>query len=119
MPSCRRCGEENADTARFCQSCGGQLSPGQQRETRKHVTVLKAEPRPRWGIELAIRTGVNTGEILVAGPAPGQSLALGNAMNIGARLQQAAAAGEILLSESTWRLAHHAVPTEPIQPLLV
>jgi hypothetical protein len=88
-------------------------------EMSQELALLNEELWARWGIELAIRTGVNTGEILVAGPAPGQSLALGNAMNIGARLQQAAAAGEILLSESTWGLAHHAVPTEPIQPLRV
>lgn len=88
-------------------------------EMSQKLALLNEELRARWGIELAIRTGVNTGEILVAGPAPGQSLALGNAMNIGARLQQAAAAGEILLSESTWGLAHHAVQTEPIQPLRI
>ncbi len=66
---------------------------------------------------LETRTGVNTGEVLVAGAmAPGSNFAAGDAMNTGARLQQLADPGEILIGESTWRLVREAVRAEPMEP---
>jgi class 3 adenylate cyclase len=44
--ACRSCGTENAETARFCQSCGGALGDGDSaapREVRKTVTILFAD----------------------------------------------------------------------------
>jgi class 3 adenylate cyclase/tetratricopeptide (TPR) repeat protein len=41
MQVCPRCGDENSDRARFCQTCGGALDPlAGSREVRKTVTVL-------------------------------------------------------------------------------
>ena len=41
MKTCHRCGEENADRARFCQACGAALTADQpSREERKVVSVL-------------------------------------------------------------------------------
>jgi class 3 adenylate cyclase/Flp pilus assembly protein TadD len=41
MVPCPNCGRENADDARFCQTCGGPLGPVEApREARKVVTVL-------------------------------------------------------------------------------
>jgi class 3 adenylate cyclase/tetratricopeptide (TPR) repeat protein len=41
MQVCPRCGDENPDRARFCQTCGEALdAPGGFREVRKTVTVL-------------------------------------------------------------------------------
>ncbi|MFB3737500.1 MAG: adenylate/guanylate cyclase domain-containing protein [Candidatus Velamenicoccus archaeovorus] len=41
MPRCPRCGEENADRARFCQACGSPLQAATaRREVRKTVTVV-------------------------------------------------------------------------------
>jgi class 3 adenylate cyclase len=42
MPVCQRCGVENSDRARFCQTCGGPLlaEPAAPREIRKTVTIL-------------------------------------------------------------------------------
>jgi class 3 adenylate cyclase len=41
MQLCPRCGDENPDRARFCQTCGEALdAPGGFREVRKTVTVL-------------------------------------------------------------------------------
>jgi hypothetical protein len=62
------------------------------------------------GIELRFRTGVNTGPVLMA---EGENLAVGDAVNVAARLEQAAEPGEILIGEETLRLVRDAVEVEP------
>jgi class 3 adenylate cyclase/tetratricopeptide (TPR) repeat protein len=63
---------------------------------------------------LEVRIGVNTGEV-VAGA--GETLVTGDAVNVAARLEQAAQAGEILLGEGTQRLVRSSVRTDPVVPL--
>ncbi|HEX6679837.1 MAG TPA: AAA family ATPase [Gaiellaceae bacterium] len=63
---------------------------------------------------LEVRTGVNTGEV-VAGS--GETLVTGDAVNVAARLEQAAGAGEVLIGAGTERLVRDAVRTEPVEPL--
>jgi class 3 adenylate cyclase/tetratricopeptide (TPR) repeat protein len=60
---------------------------------------------------LDARIGVNTGAV-VAGE--GDTLVTGDAVNVAARLEQAAGAGEILLGDDTLRLVRDAVETEPL-----
>jgi len=67
---------------------------------------------PSLGVEG--RIGVMTGEV-VTGTA--ERLATGDAVNVAARLEQAAAPGEVLLGEETYRLAQDAVEVEPVDPL--
>jgi class 3 adenylate cyclase len=64
------------------------------------------------GLDLSARVGVNTG-LVVAGD--GDSLVTGDAVNVAARLEQAAGAGEILIGEETRRLVRDAVETEPVE----
>jgi class 3 adenylate cyclase len=45
------------------------------------------------GMTLRIRIGVNTGEVMVGDPEIGDALVLGDAINLAARLEQAAAPG--------------------------
>jgi class 3 adenylate cyclase len=66
------------------------------------------------GVELRFRTGVNTGSVLTG---EGENLAIGDAVNIAARLEQAAAPGEIVLGPETQRLVRDAVEVEPLGPL--
>ncbi len=54
-----------------------------------------------FGDELALRIGVNTGEVVVGQAREGSSFVTGDAVNVGARLEQAASAGEILVGERT------------------
>ena len=55
---------------------------------------------------LEIRIGVNTGEVLAAtDPRPGEPMVTGDAVNVAARLEQAADPGEILVAERTARAA--------------
>jgi class 3 adenylate cyclase len=54
-----------------------------------------------FGDQLALRIGVNTGEVVVGRPREGSSFVTGDAVNVGARLEQAAAPEEILVGERT------------------
>jgi class 3 adenylate cyclase len=56
-----------------------------------------------------LRIGVNTGEV-VSGE--GETLVTGDAVNVAARLEQAAAPGEILIGAETRGLVRDAVETE-------
>src|SRR5881398_768766 len=51
--------------------------------------------------ELALRVGVNTGEVVVGRAREGSSFVTGDAVNVAARLEQSAGAGEILVGERT------------------
>jgi class 3 adenylate cyclase/tetratricopeptide (TPR) repeat protein len=196
--TCLVCGAENREGARFCDSCGSQLSPtSAERESRKTVTIvfcdvvgstslgerldaeslrkvmtryfetmraeverhggtigkfigdaviagfgipqvheddalravraaagmraqlthLNEELERGWGVSIETRTGINTGEVIVGESSPGGSLALGDAVNVGARLEQAAGPGEILIGPSTYQLVRRAVVVEPVEPL--
>jgi class 3 adenylate cyclase len=66
------------------------------------------------GVGLRFRTGVNTGLVLTV---EGRSLAVGDAVNVAARLEQVAQPGEILLGPETLRLVRDAVEVEPVEPL--
>src|ERR671936_2601558 len=54
-----------------------------------------------FGERLALRIGVNTGEVVVAQAREGSSFVTGDTVNVAARLEQAAAPGEILAGERT------------------
>ena len=47
----------------------------------------------------------------------GENLAVGDAVNVAARLEQAAAPGDILLGPETLRLVRDAVEVEPLEPM--
>ena len=65
---------------------------------------LNGELQRVYGVQLANRTGVNTGEVVAGDPASGQRLVAGDAVNVAARLEQAAGEREVLLGELTYRL---------------
>ena len=71
-------------------------------ETRERLPEVAAET----GVPLRFRTGVNTGTVLVR---EGESLVIGDAVNVAARLEQAAEPGEILLGADTLSLVRDAV----------
>jgi class 3 adenylate cyclase len=184
VTTCPSCGNENADGARFCSSCGAALEGHEARDVRKVVTVLfcdlagytstgdRLDPEAlrsvqstyfedartalerhggtvekfigdavmavfgiptlheddalralRAAVELReavtalgfeARIGVNTGEV-VAGT--GDALVTGDAVNVAARLEQAAEPGEILVGETTLLLARDAIEVEAVDPL--
>jgi class 3 adenylate cyclase/tetratricopeptide (TPR) repeat protein len=85
----------------------------QQALTRINVDLERA-----YGITLANRTGVNTGEVVATGDTTAdQRLADGDAVNVAARLEQAAPAQEILIGDVTYRLVRDFVDVEAVEPL--
>lgn len=77
---------------------------------------LNVRLQATWGVRLQNRTGVNTGEVVAADSATGQRLATGDTINVAARLEQAAADGEVLIGDATFRLVRDAVTAEPMEP---
>ena len=88
-------------------------------EMRERLEALGDELEREFGVRLQSRTSVNTGEVVVRDVDPGGALALGDPVNVTARLEQAAQPGEILLGEATYRLVRDAVHAEPLEPLPV
>lgn len=84
---------------------------------RTSVAALGAELLAERGVEFAVRIGVNTGEVVVGPRSPNQTLVTGDAVNVAARLEQAAPPGEILLGPATYRLVRDAVLVEAVPPL--
>ena len=73
----------------------------------------------RSGVPIVIRTGVNTGLVVAGDSSAGQSFVSGDAVNVAARLEQAAPPGEILIGDSTYRLVRDSVRVEPLGALPV
>jgi tetratricopeptide (TPR) repeat protein len=67
--------------------------------------------------EVEARIGVNTGDVLARDPADGESLVVGDAVNVAARLEHAAGPGEVLVGAATWALAGHAAHGERVGPI--
>ena len=67
---------------------------------------------PELGVEG--RIGVTTGEVVTGTE---ERLATGDAVNVAARLEQAAQPGEILIGAETLALVRDAVEVEPLEPL--
>jgi class 3 adenylate cyclase/tetratricopeptide (TPR) repeat protein len=88
-------------------------------ELGEALAPLNEELERDWGARLSTRTGVNSGEVVAGDPAGGQALATGDAVNVAARLEQSAAAGEVLIGESTHGLLGDAVVAERLEPLAV
>ena len=84
---------------------------------RERLAVLNERLAMEFGVTLAARTGIATGEVVTGDVGTGATLATGDAINTAARLEQAADPGEILLSATTWRLVRRVVDTEPVAPI--
>ena len=67
-----------------------------------------------YGTVLSLRIGINTGEVVTGTE---ERLATGDAVNVAARLEQRAGAGEILLGEATLAHVRDAVDVEPLPAL--
>ncbi|HET7235492.1 MAG TPA: adenylate/guanylate cyclase domain-containing protein [Actinomycetota bacterium] len=73
---------------------------------RRRLVEVNTDLRSRFGVELQIRTGINTGEVLAATtPQPGEPMVTGDAVNVAARLEQLAEPDQIVVAERTARAA--------------
>jgi class 3 adenylate cyclase len=85
-------------------------------ELRDALTPLNDELERDYGVSLQLRTGVNTGEVVTGTE---ERLATGDAVNVAARLEQAAQPGEILIGGDTHELVRGIVDAEPVEALVL
>ena len=88
-------------------------------EIREKLRELNAQLDSEQGFSIELRTGVNTGEVVAEDATAANAMIVGDAVNVAARLEQAAEPGDILLGASTYRLVRDAVQVEPLEPLSV
>jgi len=86
-------------------------------EMREALASLNKELERDRGVTIASRIGVNTGDVVAGDATAQQSLVTGDAVNVAARLEQAAGPGEILIGAPTMSLVRDAVVAEPVEPL--
>ena len=86
-------------------------------EMQARLGALNEELERRYGTRIALRIGVNSGEVVAGDASSRETFVTGDAVNVAARLEQAAGPGEVLLGESTFRLVRGAVRVESVEPL--
>lgn len=86
-------------------------------DMREALAALNKELERDRGVEIQVRIGVNTGEVVAGDPGGGKAFVTGDAVNVAARLEQHAEPGQVLLGGATYRLVRDAVDAEPVEPL--
>jgi predicted ATPase/class 3 adenylate cyclase len=90
---------------------------------QRAVSAYAAELRELDGTSLSLRVGVNTGEVIVAivgdDRTYSEDTAMGEAIALAARMEQAAEAGTVLVSENTYNLVQHQFDWLPLGEIMV
>ncbi len=81
---------------------------------QRRLDRLNREVEHRAGERLAMRIGINTGEVFAHAGGIDEGLVVGEAVNVAARLQTLAEPGRIVVGERTWRDARHAFAFRPL-----
>jgi class 3 adenylate cyclase/tetratricopeptide (TPR) repeat protein len=68
------------------------------------------------GVNLALRVGVNTGEVVAGAVGDGYTV-IGDTVNVAARLQTASQPGSVTVGERTFRATHEAIEYTQLEPL--
>src|SRR5882724_9430879 len=79
-------------------------------DIQKDTRLLAGEVQKRDGIELALRVGLNSGQVIAGeiGSGPLGYTAIGEQVGMAQRMESVAPPGGVMLSESTARLVEHA-----------
>jgi class 3 adenylate cyclase/tetratricopeptide (TPR) repeat protein len=85
-------------------------------DLRDAIAALNTELERSFGVALQLRTGINTGEVVTG---TRERLVTGDAVNLAARLEQAAEPGEILIGERTFLLTRGSIESEKTAPLVL
>jgi class 3 adenylate cyclase/tetratricopeptide (TPR) repeat protein len=78
------------------------------------LRAVRAAVDLRASAQIDVRIGVNTGEVVTG---TGETLVTGDAVNVAARLEQAASVGEVLIGAPTYALVRDAVDAELVAPI--
>jgi class 3 adenylate cyclase/tetratricopeptide (TPR) repeat protein len=85
-------------------------------EMRDALAPLNEEFERELGVRIAMRTGVNTGEVVTGTSPDGETFVTGDAVNVASRLEEAAEPGTILIGEATYRAVREVVEAEALAP---
>ncbi len=88
-------------------------------EVRDALADLNQQLGREQGIQINVRIGLNTGEVVAGEGERSQTLVTGDAVNTAARLEEAAAPGEIVIGAATFRLVGLLTTSEPLPDLTV
>jgi class 3 adenylate cyclase/tetratricopeptide (TPR) repeat protein len=88
-------------------------------EIRTGIAALAEQLAREHGVELEVRIGLESGEVVATPTDARQRLVTGEAVGVAARLQQSAAAGEIVVGALAGRLIDHAATLEPLGELAI
>lgn len=85
-----------------------------------NMAPYREKIKKAWGIDFNVRVGINTGLVVVG--AVGSDLrmeytALGDAINLAARMEQTAESGTIQIAEETYKLVKHLFEFETLAPI--
>ena len=81
------------------------------------IEALNVDLDREWGVQLAVRIGVNSGVVAVGELSHGQVAVSGDAVNTAARLEQGAGAGAVLIGQTTRELIGEQATCAPVPPL--
>jgi predicted ATPase/class 3 adenylate cyclase len=86
------------------------------------IALYREQVRQRWGIDFNVRVGINTGLVVVG--VVGSDLrmeytAMGDAINLAARMEQTAMPGTVQISQDTYKLVAPLFDCEELAPLAV
>ncbi len=80
-------------------------------ELQEHFVGLALQVAEAHGVELALRVAVNTGEVVVGAD---DADLVGDALNVGARLESECPHGQVVVGEETWRSTRGQHRYEPL-----
>ncbi|MGH2349293.1 MAG: AAA family ATPase, partial [bacterium] len=87
---------------------------------RDAMPVLNSHLQSTYGVELAVRVGINTGEVVAAsGSTFDRDFLVSDAVTVAARLQQTVDPGVVVVGERTHRLTRDAIQYRELPPLEV
>jgi len=82
-------------------------------ECQNALAALNEQLERRWGVRLVNRTGIATGEVVIAAASAGGRLLIGDAVPLANKLEQSAPPMEILIAEATHRIVADHVTAAP------
>ncbi len=92
------------------------------REIQERAREIRQALEAKYGRSVQFGIGVNTGEAVCGNIGSSKRMeftAIGDAVNLAARLESNAKPGQVLISEAVWRAVKDRVDTEPVGPITV
>ena len=87
---------------------------------RDAMPVLNAHLSSTFGVQLAVRVGINTGEVVAAsGSTFDRDFLISDAVTTAARLQQTVTPGTVVVGERTYRLTRESIEYHDLPPMQV